>query len=150
MSSASDPAFPVLTPAQSERIAKHGRAREVKKGEVLVEAGDLVTPFFVVTGGQIEIVQPTATGGEVQIAVHGPRQFTGEVNMLSGRRALVRVRVAEPGEVIEMDRERLLTLVQTDSDVSEIIMRAFILRRIALISRGLGDAVLVGSTHCAG
>jgi thioredoxin reductase (NADPH) len=150
MSSASDPAFPVLTPAQSERIAKHGRAREVKKGEVLVEAGDLVTPFFVVTRGQIEIVQPTATGGEVQIAVHGPRQFTGEVNMLSGRRALVRVRVAEPGEVIEMDRERLLTLVQTDSDLSEIIMRAFILRRIALISRGLGDAVLVGSTHCAG
>ena len=150
MPSSSDPAFPVLTPAQIERIAKHGRAREVRRGEVLVEAGDLVTPFFVVTRGQIEIVQPTAAGGEVQIAVHGPRQFTGEVNMLSGRRALVRVRVAEPGEVIEMDRERLLTLVQTDSDLSEIIMRAFILRRIALISRGLGDAVLVGSTHCAG
>ena len=150
MSSASDPAFPILTPAQIERIAKHGRAREVKRGEVLVEAGDLVTPFFVVTRGQIEIVQPTPTGGEVQIVVHGPWQFTGEVNMLSGRRALVRVRAAEPGEVIEMDRERLLTLVQTDSELSEIIMRAYILRRIALISRGLGDAVLVGSTHCAG
>jgi thioredoxin reductase (NADPH) len=138
MSSTPDPAFPILTPAQIARIATHGRAREFQKGEVLVEAGGLVVPFFVVTRGQIEIVQPiqpTATGGELQIAVHGPGHFTGEANMLSGRRALFRMRAAEAGEAIELDRERLLTLVQTDAELSEIVMRAYILRRIALIKR---------------
>ena len=117
---------------------------------MLFKAGDLVVPFLVIRTGRIEIVQPTACGGETPIVVHGPGQFTGEANMLSGRRSLVHGRAAEPSELIELTREQLLALVQTDSDLSDVIMRAFILRRVALVARGLGDAVLVGSTHCAG
>jgi len=141
--------FPTLTPAQVERIAVHGRVRPIRRGEVLVEAGDTVVPFFVVRAGQIEIVLPSE-GREELVAVHGPGQFTGEVQLLSGRRALVRARASEPGEVIELDRERLLTLVQTDSELSELIMRAFILRRVELIAHGFGDVVLLGSNHCSG
>ncbi len=70
--------------------------------------------------------------------------------MLSGRRALVRIRAGEPSEVIEIDREDLLALVQTDSELSEIFMRAFILRRLELIARGVGDVVLIGSSHSLG
>ncbi len=146
----SDPAFPILTPAQLDRVAARGRARQLHRGEVLFKDGDLVVPFLVIRNGHIEIVQPTAIGGETPIVVHGPGQFTGEVNMLSGRPSLVHGRAVEPGDVIEMDREQMLALVQTDPELSEIIMRAFILRRVALVARGLGDAVLVGSTHCAG
>jgi thioredoxin reductase (NADPH) len=58
--------------------------------------------------------------------------------------------VREPGEVIELDREHLLALVQTDSELSEVIMRAFILRRVELIAHGFGDVVLIGSSHCVG
>ena len=141
--------FPTLTPAQIERIAVHGHVRPIRAGEVLFEAGEQFVPFFVVTAGRLEIVLPSGTT-ETLIAVHGPGQFTGEVNMLSGRPALVRSRASEPGEVIELDREHLLALVQTDSEISEIIMRAFILRRVELIAQGLGDVVLVGSNHCSG
>ncbi len=70
--------------------------------------------------------------------------------MITGRRALARMRVSEPGEVIELNREQLLDLVQTDAELSEILMRAFILRRVELIARDLGDVVVIGSTHCAG
>jgi thioredoxin reductase (NADPH) len=150
MASHPDPAFPILTPAELDRVAARGHLRQLHQAEVLFEAGDRVVPFLVIKTGHIEIVQPTATGGETPIVVHGPGQFTGEVNMLSGRPSLVRGRAVEPSEVIEMDREHLLALVQTDPGLSEIIMRAFILRRVALVTRGLGDAVLVGSTHCAG
>ncbi|MGB7931091.1 MAG: FAD-dependent oxidoreductase [Gammaproteobacteria bacterium] len=141
--------FPTLTPVQMERIAVHGQRRPVLRGEVLFEAGARVVPFFVVTAGQIEITQSSGTA-ETLIAVHGPGQFTGEVQMISGRRALVRARVSEAGEVIELDRGRLLALVQTDSELSEIILRAFILRRVELIAHGFGDVVLIGSNHCAG
>jgi len=150
MSPNSEPAFPVLTPAQIARIAARGHVRRVAAGELMVQAGDATVPFFVVTRGRIEIAQPAPTGGEIPIVVHEPGQFTGEVNMLSGRRSLVLVRALEPSEVIEMDREHLLALVQTDSELSEIIMRAFILRRVTLIARGFGDVVVIGSTHCAG
>jgi thioredoxin reductase (NADPH) len=141
--------FPTLTPAQIERIAVRGRTRAMRTGELLVEAGAQIVPFFVVRSGQVDILLPSGMS-ETLVAVHGPGQFTGEVNMLSGRPALVRGRVSESGEVIELDRERFLTLVQTDSELSEIIMRAFILRRVELIAHGLGDVVLVGSNFCSG
>jgi thioredoxin reductase (NADPH) len=141
--------FPTLTPAQIARVAAHGRRRAVRSGELLVEAGAEVVPFFVVTEGQIEIARPSGDSEEL-VAVHGPGEFTGEIQLLSGRRALVRARAAEGGEVIELDRDRLLTLVQTDSELSEIIMRAFILRRVELIAHGFGDVVIIGSNHCSG
>ena len=141
--------FPTLTPAQIARIATHGYLRRVQSGEVLVEAGEQSARFFVVTSGQIEIIQPSGTNGKV-VAVFQPGMFTGEVTILSGRRGLVQIRASSSGEVIAIDREHLLALVQTDSELSDILMRAFILRRVELISEGLGDVVLVGSNHCGG
>lgn len=144
-----DRLFPTLTPAQVARIALHGKTRTVAAGEVLVEQGAAQVPFFVIISGHIEIVRP-AGETETPIVVHGPGEFTGETNMLSGRRSLVRARATEPGEVVELSRERMLSLVQIDAELSEIVMRAFILRRVALIAQGIGDVVLVGSAHSAG
>jgi len=144
-----DQVFPTLTPAQIARIAAHGQVRAVQPGEVLVEAGDQVVPFFVVTAGQVDIVQPYGTT-ETLVAVHRPGQFTGEVNMLSGRRTLVRARASASGEVIELDRDHLLALVQNDGELGEIFLRAFLLRRVELIAHGIGDVVLVGSSHSPG
>src|SRR5215469_7547276 len=141
--------FPTLTLAQVQRIALHGRVRPVRAGEVLFEAGERSVPFFVVTAGRLEMILPSTTG-ERLITVYRPGQFTGEVNMLSGRPVLFRSRATEAGEVIELDREQLIALVQTDSEIGEIIMRAFITRRVELIAQGLGDVVVVGSNHCAG
>lgn len=141
--------FPVLTEAQMKRIAAHGHPRRVERGEILIEQGAKNVPFFVIVSGEIEIVRPTDTT-ETPITSHGPGHFTGEVAMISGRRALVRARVTQPGEVIEIGREQMLALVQTDAELSEVLMRAFILRRVQLIAHGMGDVVLVGSSHSAG
>src|SRR5687768_5172969 len=83
--------FPALTPAQIERIAVIGKRRDVKAGEVLFDVGDQNTRFFVVLSGAIEIVQPVGDQ-EQPIVVHRPGHFTGEINMLSARRSLVRGR----------------------------------------------------------
>jgi thioredoxin reductase (NADPH) len=144
-----DRLFPTLTAAQINRIAAHGRRRAIAPGEVLVDVGDKVVPFFVVVSGELQALRQSA-GTETLIVTHRHGQFTGEGNMITGRRALARTRVSEPGEVIELDREHLLALVQTDAELSEILMRAFILRRSELIAGGFGDVVLIGSTHCAG
>ena len=116
---------------------------------MLVEVGQRPVPFFVVLSGELQVLRPSA-GTEALIVTHRAGQFTGEGNMLTGRRALARTRVSEPGEVIELDREQLLGLIQTDAELSDIFMRAFVLRRIELIAGGYGDVVLIGSTHCAG
>ncbi len=149
LTSSQERLFPTLSPAQVARIAAHGRARRISAGEVLVEANDRVARFFVVVSGEVEVVRVTGDTPE-RVAVFRAGQFTGEVSLLSGRRALGRIQASEAGEVIEVDRERGMALVQTDSELGEILMRAFILRRVELIARGVGDVVLVGSSHCAG
>ena len=141
--------FPVLTTAQMARIATHGRMRPVNRGEVLLEAGEHSAHFFAVISGEIEVVRQSGTGEEL-VAVFQPGMFTGEVNMLSGRRSFVQLRASEPSEVVDVDRERLMELIQADSELSEILMRAFILRRVEIIAHGFGDVVLIGSNHCAG
>ncbi len=140
--------FPTLTAAQIRRVAAHGHMREMQGGEVLVEQGDSFVPFFVVVSGELEIVRPSGAA-EIVVTVVGPGQFTGEVNMLSGRRALLRIRATQPGEVIELDPQRLLALMQTDAELGEVLMRAFILRRVELVAAGMGDVVLIGSRHSA-
>jgi thioredoxin reductase (NADPH) len=144
-----DEMVPTLTTAQISRIAAHGRVRQVHQGEVLTEVGERTTKFFIVIAGQIDIVR-LAAGTETVIAVYGPNMFSGEVNLLSGRHGFARIRAGAAGEVLEVDRDQLLALVQTDSELSDILMRAFILRRVELVAQGLGDAVLIGSNHCSG
>ena len=144
-----DQAFPILTPAQIARVTQHGRMRHAVRGDVFFDVGQSLVSFFVVIQGHVEIVRPSGTN-DTAVTVHGPGQFTGEVSMLSGRRSLVRARAVDMVDAIELDHDQLLSLVQTDGELSEILMRAFILRRVELIANGLGDVVLVGSTHCAG
>ncbi len=141
--------FPTLTPAQVERIASHGKRLTTERGDLLYDVGTLPVPFVVVASGEVELVHPHE-GTERLIHALGPGQFSGELNLLSGRRALARARVREPGEVIVLVREELLRLVQTDYELSELLMRAFILRRVALMEEGLGDVVLIGSKFCSG
>jgi thioredoxin reductase (NADPH) len=140
--------FPKLTPAQIDRIAAYGRTHSIQSGEVLIEQGDTPVPFFVVITGEVEILRPLGAR-ETLLTVHGPGEFTGEVNMLSGRRSLVRARVTTPGKVVELDHQQMLGLIRTDAELSDILMRAFILRRVKLIAAGVGDIVLVGSTYSA-
>ncbi len=147
MSAPAEQVFPTLTPEQVARVAKHGNARAVSSGEVLVPAGHQAESFFVVTAGSIELVRRSKDGEQI-VAVLRPGRFTGEVSMLSGRQALVSLRVGEPGEVIDVKRDDLLALVQNDSELGDIFLRAFILRRVELIAHRLGDVVLIGSNFC--
>jgi thioredoxin reductase (NADPH) len=141
--------FPKLTPAQIRRIAARGHMRAMERGEVLYEQGDRAAPFFVVVSGELEVVRPLVPV-EILVTVHGPGQFTGEVGTLSGHRTLFRMRSTKPGKVIELDRQHMRALIQSDAELGEILTRAFILRRVELVTSGVGDVVLIGSTHSAG
>ena len=140
--------FPRFTAAQIERLRPLGQCRHATAGTILFEQGDATPNFYVVISGALEIVQP-ADGEEIPITVHHPGEFTGEVNMLSGRRTLVRGRMREQGDLLVISPEALRKVVQTDSEISEILMRAFILRRVALIADKRGEAVVIGSSLSA-
>lgn len=140
--------FPKLTATQIDRIRPEGKLRRLEAGEILFEPGDTNIPFFVLLSGALLIVQPTLQG-ESEIVGHVPGEFTGEVSMISGQRCLVRGRVTEPGDFLEISGASLHAIIARDAELSEIFMRAFILRRVALVTRGQGSVILMGSQHSA-
>ena len=115
--------YPTLTPAQLARVAAHGRRRQVAQGEVLQSAGAPATRCFVVVAGRIDGVRPSAAE-EIVVSL-GPGMFTGEATLLSGRPGLAQIQAAADGEVIEVSRDDLLALIQTDGELSAIFMRTF-------------------------
>jgi thioredoxin reductase (NADPH) len=142
-------AFPILTPAQIARIRNAGHVRKVEVGEILFSPGDINVPLYVLLSGNLEIVQ-FGVNGEGLIATHqNPGSFTGEMTMISNRGALAQGRVSVPGEFIELSSHDFLALVARDAELNEIFMRAYILRRILLLSSGVGNVILMGSRHSA-
>ena len=125
--------------------------RAVQRGEILYEQGDTSVAFFVVVSGELEVVRPLGTAAvETLVRVLGSGQFTGEVGTLFGRRTLFRLRASKPSKLIQLDRQHMVALVQSDAELGQILMRAFILRMVELMAAGVGDVVLIGSTHSAG
>lgn len=139
--------FPILTPAQIERVLLHGRRRPTSHGEVLIRPADADAPFFVVLSGTLHALRP---GTSLPFVTHQHGQFSGEAALITGRPAIAQIEVGQAGEVVELTRDALFALLQSDAELSEILMRAFILRRLELIARDYGDVIVIGSSFCAG
>jgi thioredoxin reductase (NADPH) len=140
--------FPKLSAAQIARVAPFCQEQSFEAGAIVWEQGDTEVPFYIVLQGELEIVHPYR-GIERLVTVHEAGEFTGELALLFGRRTLVRARARTQLRMFTLARHRFQTLVQTDSELSEIVMRAFILRRMGLLSESWGDAVVIGSRNSA-
>ena len=141
-----DEIFPILTPDQIGRIAPFARERTFEDGATLWSQGQRDNPMYVVLEGVIAIV----SGADQFVTAHRPGAFSGDVDLLSGRPTVVKGRAQGVTRVLELGQDHLRRLVQTDAELSEIFLRAFMLRRCALMARGFGNVVLIGSRHSAG
>ncbi len=140
--------FPKLTRAQMDRLLPLGRRHRFAPGEMVYERGSAKRAFYVLLEGRVEIASPSRVGVE-RVAIHEAGEFTGEVDMMSGRQSLVAARALDATELLEIDLAELRHIVQTDPELSELFLRAFALRRAHLIANTLGGVVLIGSGHSA-
>jgi thioredoxin reductase (NADPH) len=143
-----DAMFPALTDAQVGRLSAFGKQRRVEAHEIVFDQGDASRGVFVVLEGSIEAVN-VSKDHEDSLRVLHRGEFTGEVNQLSGRRSLVRCRAREASNLLEIARSDLRRVMQNDAELGEILLRAFMLRRVYLVAHSVGDAVLIGSSHSA-
>lgn len=139
--------FPTLTDDQVERSKAFGSVESLPAGTVLFSRGERTVDFFLVIEGAIEIYELDDEGEPDVFTIHGRHQFTGELDLFNDRQILVGGRMAEDGEVIRMDRAGFQAMLAAEPDIGEIIMRAFILRRMGLIEHTQGGVVMVGSRH---
>src|SRR4029450_6020564 len=115
--------FPTLSCAQVARIASHGVIRPITRGEVLIEGGQTDVPFFVVKAGEVEVIRPSDLG-DLLIAIVRAAQFTGDISMILGRPALMRLRVSESGEVVQLTRDQMQVRIHDDAERCEDLSSA--------------------------
>jgi thioredoxin reductase (NADPH) len=140
--------FPKLTQAQMGRLEGYGQRLQTHAGDVLQDVGDRPRTFFVVESGSLEILTPGASGLE-SLYLLKVGDFSGEVSALRGSAGVARLAVGQSGSVIAIEIEKLRTIVQIDAELSELFMRAFILRRMGLLAAGNADVMLLGSSYSA-
>lgn len=141
--------FPRLDPSMVQRIALYGHEEHVPAGTVLFQRGDRGVDFFLVLDGLVEIFDLDKHGHPNVFTMYAARQFSGEMNMFNRRAVMASARAAMDSRVIRVPAANFHRMVAAEADISEIIMRAFILRRVGLIRMGYGGVVLVGPGHSA-
>ncbi|WP_430391235.1 FAD-dependent oxidoreductase [Dyella sp. 20L07] len=141
--------FPRLSPAMVQRVAAYGEEEHVPAGTLLFQRGQRGVDFFLVLDGLIEIFELDKFGQVNVFTIHAARQFSGEMNLFNQRGILASARAAVDSRVVRVHPENFRRMVAAEADISEIIMRAFILRRVGLIRLGYGGVVLVGPGHSA-
>jgi thioredoxin reductase (NADPH) len=139
---------PVLTVSQVDRVRAVSRSRAVTADEILYNPDDETPPVYVVLSGAIRIVAVSG-GADHTVTTYRAGQFSGELLMISGRRSIYRCQAVESGDLLELSADNLRILIGKDAELSDIFMKAFLARRLALTSDGHGNVVILGSRYSA-
>jgi thioredoxin reductase (NADPH) len=134
---------PTLNAEQIERINSVAQVRPVRNGEILYEPSQPNVPLYIVLEGTVSI---TRSGEDDKVlAIREPGQFTGEMSVISGNRSLLTARVTADGTLLELTRDKVLSLMAKDTELGEILMGAFVARRLLMIQLGEGNVILFGT-----
>ena len=139
--------FPRLSSEQAARVAQYGTEERLAAGTLVFERGQRSVDFFLVLEGAIDIFDEDADGAPNVFTTHRERQFTGEMDLFNDRQILVSGRTSTDSRVVRVSRPDFRRLIAAEPDIGELIMRAFILRRVGLIVHGQGGVELVGPGH---
>jgi thioredoxin reductase (NADPH) len=137
-----------LSEDQVAALSLLGHRRHVEADETLIRAGDLTWDFFVVLAGKVAVVESPGTLYERLVSLHGPHRFVGELGLLTGEAAFYGAVAVEAGEVLAVPGNQIRTLVASDPDFGDLILRAFLIRRSILVGVGIGLRI-VGSRYSA-
>ena len=139
-----DERFPVLSDAQRRTVREHGKAGRAAAGDVLFDHGERGACFYLVESGAVEVRLPTAPDAFETVTRHGPGEFVGELNVLSGRASTVRAEAVEPSELVRVAPEAFARLLSGHGELSVLLTDAFVARRLDLLERGGGAVQIVG------
>lgn len=141
--------FPVLSIDMAARLARFGTRESLADGAYVFHRGERSVDFFLICAGQIAVIDHKDHGEEQIVHVHRERQFTGELDLFNDRKILVSGKAVGASEVVRISRADFRKMIVAEPDIGEIIMRAFILRRVALMQHHQGAVTLVGPARSA-
>ncbi len=141
--------FPKLPAELTARVAAYGAEELIRAGQILLHRGERRADFFLVIEGEVAITRAGRDGGEETLTVHRSGQFTGELDQVSARAVLVTATALSDGRVIRVLNKDVSHMMASEPDLGEILIRAFMLRRMGFLHHGQGGIVLIGPANHA-
>jgi CRP-like cAMP-binding protein len=135
---------PLLGESQLTVLRRYGTEHRVADGEILFADGDQTYDMIVLLDGAIQIVEHQGQPDELVIITYGPREFVGEMGLLTGQSVYLSAVAISDGRILRISAAQVKVVMSEEPDLSELILRAFLLRHSRLTNRGSGP-VLVGS-----
>ena len=135
-------AYPRLSPGHMELLARYGERRATSSGDLLFREGDRPRDFIAIQSGSVAVVEDYGGPDEHLLGVHGPGRFLGEVGLLTGQAVFATAAVRDPGEVVAVPVDRLGDAVAQDAALGDLILRAYLIRRSALLGVGTGLRII--------
>lgn len=136
--------FFAMEPHEIDRARRFGSCRTYAPGEALANVGEVAQGLTVIIDGHVDVLQRSGSAEQRLIVTHGPGSFMGELAQLSGRPALIDAIAKDTVHALVIPPDSLRALLIGEAELGERIMRALILRRMALIESGGGGPVIVG------
>jgi thioredoxin reductase (NADPH) len=137
--------YPIMADEMIDRIRPYGLEEEVAAGAMLFARGDRRADFFLVLRGEVGVFQPGEVDDDERLlTVHRHGQFTGELDHVSARALLVTARTLTAARLIRVESDDFRRLLAGEADIAELVMRAFILRRMGFLHHGEAGITILG------
>lgn len=137
--------YPVLSEEMIARVRHYGSDEKVAAGTTLFSRGDRHADFFLILAGEVGIFHAGEADDEERLlTVHRAGQFTGELDHISARALLVTARTLTTARLIRVASADVRRLLSGEADIAEIVMRAFILRRMGFLHHGEAGIMIIG------
>jgi thioredoxin reductase (NADPH) len=146
MSPSQEVAFPRLSTAELAVLKPLATAHDYLDGETVFHAGQADMDLCVVESGQIEILNPTDANRV--IVIHGPGQFSGDIDLLTGRPVIVTGVARGQSRIWRVPGSQLRALLNRVPGLGEKLIVSFTRRRELLSQAGVAGLRVVGPGRC--
>src|SRR6516164_3093743 len=117
MAQTEETAFPRLTSAELALVTPLARPCDYADGDIIFRAGQPEIDLYVVESGRMEIRNPSH--GDRVIAVHEPGQFSGDIDILTGRPVIVTAAAKGPTRLLCVPNGQLRALLNRVPSLGE-------------------------------
>src|SRR5215831_11805932 len=152
-----DQMFPVLTSAEIDRVRRFGDVRRFSPGELLCRVGKPSPGMYVILSGKLAVVSRDPFGRALPVAEFGqmiggtpeemevlPGEFLADLGTLSDKPSAIDVQAVEEVEALLVPPDQLRALILAEAELGERIMRALLLRHVAMVEIGFGGPIVIG------
>jgi len=136
------PLFSILSEDKLAAMLPLMQQRSYPARTCILRAGEGGDGLYIVLSGRVRVLLDDGEGHEIIVAVLGPHEFFGEIELLDGGARLANFDCTHPTEVLHIPRKVVTDWLERDAAAAMLFLRT-VTRRLAEAHQKIGTLALV-------